>query len=147
MQSPPEPIARLIGEFSRLPGIGTIRALLAEHDMGDTPPASELEWLLDRLLDKVVDMPARARQAPLPGWDRGAARVDVLVEGWRLVIEADGRRWHTRVADFERDRWRDNVVQVHGFDVLRFTHRQLTTGSTEALALLRQYSDRHARAA
>ena len=25
--------------------------------------------------------------------------VDALVPTWRLIIEADGRRWHTRVAD------------------------------------------------
>jgi very-short-patch-repair endonuclease len=59
---------------------------------------------------------------------------------WRLIVEADGRCWHTRIDDFERDRWRDNVATTHGYDVLRFTYRQLTAGREEALALLQRYA-------
>jgi very-short-patch-repair endonuclease len=128
--------------FKRLPGIGLVRRLLDEHDAGRTPPHSELERLLDQLLDRVPELPPRRRQAPLPGWDLGEARVDTLVEDWRLIVEADGRRWHTRVADFERDRWRDIVATTHGYDILRFTYYQLTDGRDASLALLRRYACR-----
>lgn len=133
--------------FSRLQGIGIIRSLLDEHDEGCEPPSSELERLLGRLLNRIDGLPPWTRQALLPGWDRGEARVDVLIEEWRLIIEADGRRWHTRVADFERDRWRDNVATTHGYDVLRFTHHQLTSRSEDTLALLRQYAAARTKAA
>ena len=133
--------------YARLPGIGLMRSLLREHDTGETPATTELERLLDALLDRVRDMPPRRRQAPLPGWEHGDARVDVLVDDWRLIVEADGRRWHTRVTDFERDRWRDNVATTHGYDVLRFTYNQLTTGVDGSLDLLARYAEARARAA
>lgn len=44
--------------------------------------------------------------------------VDAYIPRWRLTIEADGRRWHTRKADFERDRRRDNAAAAHGLVVL-----------------------------
>jgi len=51
--------------------------------------------------------------------------VDAYIGRWRLIIEADGRRWHTRKSDFERDRIRDNLATSHGIAVLRFTYRML----------------------
>jgi very-short-patch-repair endonuclease len=51
--------------------------------------------------------------------------VDALIPDWRLVLEADGRRYHQRIEDFERDRWRDAEAAVHGLHVMRFTHRRL----------------------
>jgi very-short-patch-repair endonuclease len=44
-----------------------------------------------------------------------------LLPEHRLIVEADGRRWHTRVADFDRDRWRDNEATANGYRTLRFT--------------------------
>lgn len=125
---------------ARLRGIRSMRALLDAHDIGEIPPTNELERLLDRLLDRVDGLPPRRRQAPLPGWSRGDARVDVLVDDWRLIVEADGRRWHTRFADFERDRWRDNLATSNGYDVIRFTYHQLTDGRDAARALLDRYA-------
>lgn len=52
-------------------------------------------------------------------------RVDVLIEEWKVIVEADGRAWHTRVADFEYDRWRDNEALRHGYTTVRFTWHQL----------------------
>ena len=52
--------------------------------------------------------------------------VDAYIHEWQLIIEADGRRWHTREADFERDRVRDNLATSHGIAVLRFTYRMPT---------------------
>lgn len=128
----------------RLPGIGTLRRLLAERDDGRVPPESELEQLLGELLAEVDGLPPWQRQMPLPGSEGAGvtARVDVLVPDWRLVVEADGRRWHTRIDDFERDRWRDNLATASGYDVLRFSHHQLTAGRAESLALLGRYAAR-----
>jgi very-short-patch-repair endonuclease len=47
--------------------------------------------------------------------------IDLLLPAHRLIIEADGRRWHTRVQDFDKDRWRDNEAVAHGYRVLHFT--------------------------
>ncbi len=48
-------------------------------------------------------------------------RVDMAYESHRLVIEADGRRWHATSAAFLEDRERDNKAQLAGWRVLRFS--------------------------
>jgi very-short-patch-repair endonuclease len=53
------------------------------------------------------------------------ATVDAYIASWRLIVEGDGRRWHTRRADMARDRLRDNEATAHGFAVLRFIYEQL----------------------
>lgn len=50
--------------------------------------------------------------------------VDLLV-GDSLVIETDGREFHSRDAAFERDRRRDNLLGSRGFVVVRFSYRQV----------------------
>ena len=48
--------------------------------------------------------------------------------GWpeaRLIVEADGRRWHTRIADLRRDRERDNQAARAGWQTLRFLHESI----------------------
>ena len=53
----------------------------------------------------------------------GVGRVDFLVGG-RLVIEVDGRAFHTGEA-FEEDRRRDFVLTTRGHVVLRLSYRQI----------------------
>ncbi len=45
----------------------------------------------------------------------------------RRIVEGDGRSWHARVADFERDRARDHEAQRIGIEVSRFTMDQIRT--------------------
>jgi very-short-patch-repair endonuclease len=53
----------------------------------------------------------------------GVGRVDLVV-GERLVIEADGRAFHTGAA-FEEDRRRDFALAMQGYLVLRLSYRQI----------------------
>jgi very-short-patch-repair endonuclease len=72
-------------------------------------------------------------------WRDGAAgRVDFVDRRHRLVIELDGRRWHTRVADFERDLWRTNEAVSRGYRVLRFTWVHVTSAPDDVLATIRR---------
>jgi hypothetical protein len=89
------------------------------------PTGNQLERHLDRLIDH-PDVPLVTRQHPFRLDDRNAI-VDRFIAHWRLILEADGRRWHTRRADFERDRARDNAAAAAGLVVLRFTWQMLTT--------------------
>jgi hypothetical protein len=114
---------------SRRPGVGLVRAVLLERGDGYVPPASELEAVLLEVLATVPGIPGLIRQARLPWLAAGAGRVDVLVPAWSAIIEGDGRRWHTRVDDFEADRARDNEAVVHGYRPLRFTWHELTRQS------------------
>jgi very-short-patch-repair endonuclease len=126
----------------RLCGSGTLQCLLDERGDGYVPPTNELEAVLYRILDD-PRLPPYERQAPLPWWPAAPQRVDALIACWRLIVEADGRRWHTRLADFERDAARDHLAKRHGYDVLRLTHRQLCRSDGYASRLLLAIGDQH----
>lgn len=51
-------------------------------------------------------------------------RVDLLV-GERLIIETDGREFHSDSVTFEADRGRDLFLKAFGYEVLRLSYRQV----------------------
>ena len=55
--------------------------------------------------------------------------LDVLFRGIRLVIEIDGRRYHSGSDVFESDRKRQNLLVLHGWRVLRITGRMHHIGN------------------
>ncbi len=120
----------------RTPGSETLRALLFDHGDGFVVAQSELERRLYRLL-RAPAVPKVVSQAAFPWRPCSRERVDALIPSWRLIVEADGRRWHCRVQDFERDRRRDQVAVANGYRVLRFTWGQLTESPKDVLSLIR----------
>ena len=101
-----------------------LKASLLRFGAGELPEESELERRM-RLVFGVATIPPIEWQAPFPGREPGLRRVDGLVRDWSLVLEGDGRAWHTRVDDFERDRRRDAEAAAAGLQTLRFTWYQL----------------------
>jgi hypothetical protein len=117
------------------PATVDVRELIARLD--EVPPLqSELEQRARSLL---VDagLPDPVRQVPLPGWVEHPAHADFAYPAARLIIEVDGRSWHTRTQDFEVDRRRDNAAQVAGWVVLRFTWRQVVDDPDYVVATIR----------
>ena len=107
------------------------------------PPTSELERLLEPIISH-PDVPPVSRQHPL--LHNGISSVvDCFVGAWLLIVEADGRRWHSRQADFERDRTRDNAATAVGIATLRFTWDMLKRRPQECLAVLLQTGRSHRR--
>jgi hypothetical protein len=106
------------------PATVDVRELLAHLD--EQPPMhSELERRTRGLLvDAGLGEPTR--QFSLPGWVDHPAHVDFAYAAHRVIIEVDGRSWHSRHTEFELDRRRDNAAQLAGWIVLRFTWRQVT---------------------
>jgi very-short-patch-repair endonuclease len=51
-----------------------------------------------------------------------------------MLLEADGRRWHTRIRDLRRDHERDAEVARAGWITLRFMHEQLVGAPGEVAA-------------
>jgi very-short-patch-repair endonuclease len=74
---------------------------------------------------------------PLPG--RGA--IEGVVDGGypdaRLVIEADGRRWHSRVRDMRSDYARVAEAARVGWQTLRFLYEQIIGNPDEVCAVVR----------
>lgn len=111
-------------EYARQPGLPSLRRAIAMRSADFyQPPTTELERMLFRLLDH-PDLPPYRAQAPFE-YEALDATVDAYIETWRMIVEADGRRWHTRKADFERDRARDNAAASAGLIVIRFTYTML----------------------
>jgi very-short-patch-repair endonuclease len=120
-------------EGRRTKGFNLVKGLVEDRrPSAPSVGATYLEAMLERIL----------RGATLPRWIRehpftlggDPARVDVFLPDWRLVIEADGRSWHMRTSDFEKDRQRDNQLAVQGIQVLRFTYRMLREDPEGCLA-------------
>ena len=89
-------------------------------------PASQLErMLLDAL--RSVGLPDPVPQFPHPGREIGTGWVDYAYPDAKLILEADGRRWHQRIADIGRDRARDKAAARAGWLTMRFMHEELTS--------------------
>jgi very-short-patch-repair endonuclease len=99
-------------------------------------PWSEAERQVHRLL----------RAARITGWKANQAVVvggltyyiDVLFRRIRLAVEIDGRESHTARDAFESDRWRQNLLVLDGWCVLRFTWAMVQERPDEVLAMIRR---------
>ena len=98
--------------------------ILDERGPGLMAPASELEHLMLRALD-AAGLPRPVAQHPFPGRQVIAGCVDAAYPDARIILEADGRRWHSRVRDLVRDRARDNEAARAGWQTLRFMTDEL----------------------
>ncbi|MFN8162356.1 MAG: DUF559 domain-containing protein [Solirubrobacterales bacterium] len=90
-------------------------------DESSEPTRSELEHLFLRL--------CRRHRLPTPEVNVriGSREVDFLWREHRVVVETDGYRYHRGSTAFEDDHDRDLELHTEGFDVLRFTYRQVTS--------------------
>lgn len=117
-------------------GSGVLRATLDDLLVGTPVPESELERLLRKAIRR-AEIATVLYQAAPPWWESGPQRVDARLPVHRVILEADGRAWHARALDFERDHWRDNQAARHGYRVVRLTWQMLTRELPATLDLLR----------
>jgi very-short-patch-repair endonuclease len=117
-------------------GVRALGRVLDDRRPGYVPPHSELERALFAAL-AAGGLQAPRRQVPLPG--RGAIEgiVDAAYPDVRLVIEADGRRWHTRVRDLARDHQRDAEAARVGWQTVRLLHEQIVGDPEGTCAIVR----------
>lgn len=117
-------------------GIVLLRRIVSDRDDGQPAPESALVVGFVSVLRRagprvpVRQLAAGERQ----GW---TGRADFAFPGARLLIELDGRRYHSAKADLEADRERDNRLVASGWRVLRVTWRQLVDHPDRIVALLR----------
>jgi very-short-patch-repair endonuclease len=74
----------------------------------------------------------------------GPYAVDFLWRRERLIVETDSWRYHSSRASFEADRARDRALRLRGYEILRFTDREVdaqeVTVATSVKAHLRRRS-------
>jgi very-short-patch-repair endonuclease len=89
---------------------------------------------------------ALLRDAGITGWqanrpvvlDDSTFYVDVIFRKLKLVIEMDGRLYHTGAEVFETDRWRQNLLILDGWCVLRFTWTMIEERPEDVIAMVRE---------
>lgn len=118
----------LLRSMANRPGGRNVRRILAEW--APAPTRSELE---DRLLALVrrAGFPEPEVNRPAHGFE-----IDLRWPSRRLAVEADGRGFHSSRGAMERDRHRDAVLVAEGYQVLRFTWRQVTRLPAEVIRAL-----------
>ncbi|MEN8115087.1 MAG: type IV toxin-antitoxin system AbiEi family antitoxin domain-containing protein [Actinomycetota bacterium] len=119
----------------RIPGTVRFREAIEEITSDYVPSQSDLEGLLFGVLAD-PRIPRVNRQARLSWWEELPHRIDAFIDPWVLIVEGDGRTYHTKRADFENDRRRDNLAVAHGYRVLRFTYRMLKDEPAEVLRIV-----------
>lgn len=123
-------------------GMKKLGHVLDERGPGYVAPASELERRLHEIVE-LAGLPPLIRQHPLPGHHGVEGCVDGAHPEARLIMEADGRRWHTRLANLARDLARDKQAARVGWDTLRFIYEELTNDREESAATMQDvYNER-----
>lgn len=107
------------------PGVRKLRAVLKPRLGGVFVSESQLE---SRLFQVITEggLPLPATQYR-PKWLRKVnGRVDLAYRDERVVVEGDSQRWHGTPEAFQLDRTRDNLAQISGWIILRFTWDDIT---------------------
>jgi very-short-patch-repair endonuclease len=106
------------------PGVRSLTRVLDRLGPGTAPTMSVLERkTLELLRDRGLPMPVP--QYPFPGRQFTGGCVDFAYPAAKLVIETDGRRWHSRIKELTRDRERDLEAARHGWQTLRFLYEHI----------------------
>lgn len=122
-----EQMSQILDELGRKGKPGTVRLRRAlEPRLGITGNSeSDLE---SRLLEviRLSGLPEPQVQHH-PTWLKHVnGRVDLAYPDFKLVVEGDSREWHGDEYTFQADRERDNLAQLAGWKVLRFTWSDIT---------------------
>jgi hypothetical protein len=115
------------------PGITKLARVLDARSDGPVPAGSDLERCMFGAL-AAGGLPAPARQTPLPGRGLAEGLVDGSYSDARVILEADGRRWHTRIRDLAKDHVRDAEAARVGWETLRFVYEQIVEEPDEVCA-------------
>jgi hypothetical protein len=117
-------IKELLGRAGGCRGSARLRAVLGEHAIGTTLTRPGMEELALRLCDG-VDIPRPVVNHLLTCRPGVAYEVDFLWSAQRLVLEADGYRFHRAPRQIERDRRKEADLVRAGYRVLRATWLQI----------------------
>ena len=113
------------------------RQLLEARGSGYVAPASELERLFLEIV-AAANLPIPKRELNVGDSDRWIGRVEFVYPEARLLIEIDGRLYHTALLDRAHDRDRDNALMAAGWRVLRIDYEMLTKTPDRVAQLVRR---------
>ncbi|HMC07007.1 MAG TPA: type IV toxin-antitoxin system AbiEi family antitoxin domain-containing protein [Solirubrobacterales bacterium] len=120
----------------RRPGVRRLRWVLELGDLGENLPRSELE-------ERFVSLCHNAGM-PRPSvneWITVSSepmQVDFMWRDRRAIVETDGYRAHRTRQAFRRDRRRDRLLRLEGWQVARFTWEDVTGDPRHVTQVLRK---------
>jgi very-short-patch-repair endonuclease len=123
--------ARTIQDLHRTASVDDVRRAVREAQFRrlDIGSAAGVDGELTRSrLERRFLRLCRRHRLPQPEVNTyvGRFEVDFVWRDRRLVVETDGWQAHGTRSSFEADRARDVELRLLGFEVLRFTYRQVT---------------------
>ena len=114
-------------------GSAALRDHLSVRGDDEALSESELESEFARVIRKGA-LPIGKRQIPREGVRNG--RMDIVYPDHGLVIELDGRKWHSGRREIKRDKRYDNHLNVSGQRVLRLTWEDLKTDEAYVIEIV-----------
>ncbi|MDP1807066.1 MAG: DUF559 domain-containing protein, partial [Acidimicrobiales bacterium] len=119
-------------------GVAVMREILGERDADYVPPASELEAIFRELL-RLAGLPDADRQVDVGDSQGWIGRVDFGYPHLRVLIELDGRRFHSALLDRRADSRRDQRLRAAGWrEVVRLSWFDVVHQPELVVALLRR---------
>jgi very-short-patch-repair endonuclease len=118
-----------LADQRRLVDFERLKAVLSGYD--PAPTRSEMEKRFLKLCDD-HGIPRPQTNSRVEGLE-----VDFVWRDRRLVVEVDGYRYHRSPARFEWDREKDVTLETQGWQVMRFTWRQITRRGKWVAAAIR----------
>ena len=106
------------------PGVRKLKRVLVLLNGGKATSNSHLERDLLAAL-RLGALPIPIAQFPVPGRQFVKGCVDYAYPDAKLVLEADGRPWHTRIQDIARDHERDGDAAEQGWLTLRLLYEHI----------------------
>lgn len=117
-------------------GLVKLGSIIDDLSPGEPVPGSEMEWRFLAAL-RAAGEPLPRRQYPHPGRLPTDGCVDFAYPAACLICEIDGRKWHTRKQDLQRDHARDMAAARAGWDTLRVLHEDLHDWPEDAVETVR----------
>ncbi len=124
-------LEELVKRYRGRRGVAVVRSILEQERIGLQVTRSDLEARFLTFLDEAF-LPRPVTNAAVRLQNRWI-ECDCLWRMQGLIVELDGRRFHSTADAYERDRLRDRELHGAGWRVVRVTWRQLEQGA-EALA-------------
>jgi hypothetical protein len=129
-------IRELLGRMARSRGAGRLRAVLELGQVGESLPRSELEARFLALCRRAgLPPPSVNAWIPVPGEE---LQGDFAWFGQQVIVETDGFSAHGTRQAFRRDRRRDRILSLAGWQVVRFTWDEVTNEPGQVTEVVRK---------
>lgn len=112
-------LPQMLARYPGRRGVATLRAILADADIGATITRSQLEERFLAFIDR-YGLPRPICNQPLILKGR-EFQPHCMWPNHRLIVELDSRTFHETAVAFEDDRERDRILQAAGWRVIRVT--------------------------